>query len=119
MLALQVTAQWGNVLASLELTPDRMVQRIVKLGKMEADLRVIQLDLAVEYALRNSVAHQLMKHLALDGQHLPAERIVHAARGQASVVDIAAIEVIDLQPTHELGLELKAIGCKEPRLDEL
>ena len=62
MLALQVTAQQRDVLPAFEFAPDRAVQRYVDLGELERLLRVVDLGLAVEDALRDRVVEQAVEH---------------------------------------------------------
>ena len=90
------------------------MQRCIELGQTQCLARIAGLHFAVEDPLRHAVAHQLVQHLALRVQHLRAERIVDGCRRKSDVVDVVAIEPVDLDAAHELGLEAEAVDAEKP-----
>ena len=68
----RLRADQRDVLAGLELAPDRAAQRCVELGQPERLPTGVDLGLGVEHARGDRVAHQLVEHARLQRQHARA-----------------------------------------------
>src|SRR4029078_5446078 len=118
IFALQVAPERRDVAAGLELAPDGVLQRVVKLGQAEC-LTILRLTISAFLDARgHRVGEELIEQPALYAQHPVGQRNVRRDRTLPRVFS-PAVELVDGKPAHEFGTQPEAVDRQQAVGDQL